>query len=440
MASEVLIISRTFPPNWSAGALRIGGFARHLPEYGWKCHILTHGYDSTQSGSNAAAVGSEGVYRADALDYGSLEKAIYILLPKEGILRRLARWFMVPINRLINEYLLVPDRYVLWVFSGLMMGCRLLRNNRNVDCILTSSPPASLLIVGYVLARLFNKPHIIDFRDPWIVGAPLKRHSRLRRTIEEYMATVIIERSCLVITNTESQRQQLDARLGNRLSRNIVITNGVDLADEGEVVSSFPPCDDQGITILHAGHIYEDLRNPLSLLKAIGLLRSEHEELFNQLTLFFLGGGDFPTTQTFKDAVKTNGLGDVVVTHHRVPPTEARPWISRADVLLLMQNSPEASTQLPSKAFDYAATGKPILALAPKDSETERFVVGENLGIVATRDDPETIRDALVAVLSMRKDFQSSFDISKYSRRHLTQELARELDQVVSQHPPVVGG
>ena len=36
-------------------------------------------------------------------------------------------------------------------------------------------------------------------------------------------------------------------------------------------------------------------------------------------------------------------------------------------------------------------------------------------------------------MLSVRKNFRSSFDTSKYSRKSLTQELASELGQVVFQ-------
>jgi hypothetical protein len=97
----------------------------------------------------------------------------------------------------------------------------------------------------------------------------------------------------------------------------------------------------------------------------------------------------------------------------------------------LLQPSAEAMTQLPSKILEYALTGKPILALAPRASETGVFMEKHALGVLEESTDPACIKRSLSAVLALRGSFRSRFDPAQYSKRNLAADLAGSLDALL---------
>lgn len=104
-----------------------------------------------------------------------------------------------------------------------------------------------------------------------------------------------------------------------------------------------------------AGSLYPQLRTPhfaLELFAALDL---------TDVQLSFLGGGwqNYPACllPPYYDI-----LGDRLTVAGPVPPSQAAAALAGADVLLSLGNG--VDNQVPSKLFDYLASGKPILHLA----------------------------------------------------------------------------
>jgi glycosyltransferase involved in cell wall biosynthesis len=69
-----------------------------------------------------------------------------------------------------------------------------------------------------------------------------------------------------------------------------------------------------------------------------------------------------------------------------------------ADLLLVNQRSSVTDMSLPSKLTSYFAAGRPVVAAASARSETGREIEAAGAGIVVPPDDPEALRDAILAV------------------------------------------
>ena len=107
--------------------------------------------------------------------------------------------------------------------------------------------------------------------------------------------------------------------------------------------------DKENINILFAGTINDDNRNPRFILRALAKAR----EKAGNIKAYFLG------TNSSDMLKKYRSENDWVICHENVSVDKARRTIDKCDVLLNISNI--FPNQVPSKIFEYFATGKPVL-------------------------------------------------------------------------------
>lgn len=101
------------------------------------------------------------------------------------------------------------------------------------------------------------------------------------------------------------------------------------------------------------GNFYEDIRNPRTLYELF-------TRLPNQYVLHIAGTGCSEITEEYKNILDTR-----LVVHGVLNSEEAEKLKNRADVLVSLNNS--IPNMVPSKIFEYIATGKPILSICQID-------------------------------------------------------------------------
>jgi colanic acid biosynthesis glycosyl transferase WcaI len=94
-----------------------------------------------------------------------------------------------------------------------------------------------------------------------------------------------------------------------------------------------------------------------------------------------------------------------------------------SDVLLVNQRSSVTDMSLPSKLTSYFAAGRPVVAAASTNSETAREIEAAAAGYVVPSDDPEALRDAILAV----KDGSSARELGASGRRYAENVLFPEV-------------
>lgn len=429
---KVLIVSFFFPPTNAIGAIRVGKFAKYLPEFGWEPWVLTIDPDLLNVPQDLPVeIPAERVIRAD---FGPLTKmarrrnpaspahagAISARAAKPGLAGRLRRrlFGMVSDSRL-------PDRGLPWNLPALRAGSALLATHR-FDAILSSHGPPASSMVASRLAKRHQLPWVADFRDLWTQNHAHKDRPRILHWMEQGVEKYFMRR-CLAMTTVSSPlKRQLETLHRKPVT---VIMNGFD-AEEYSVPAITPRIDDV-LRIVYTGMIYEGKQDLSPLLLAARELIDEDADMSQHLRMEFYGVNPaFVLAQA-----AAHGTGHVVVASPRIPQAEARARQLDADVLLLLDWSvPGVVGYASGKIFEYFAARKPILALGPEGSVIEGLLKETRAGVLATSKDQ--VRETLRPWLLRRKNaapvpYEGDVAaIGRYSRRGQTRALASVLDSI----------
>ena len=420
---HALFVTFQYPPDASSsGVLRTLKYTRYLAEHGWRVTVLsvaTAAYETVDEATLADIPPNVRVVRTPYLDSA----------------RHLS---------LRGRYLALtalPDRFVGWLPWAVAAGLRIARADP-VDLVYSTSPPATAHLVAWRISRRLRKPWVADFRDPWFEdrpepGAPA---GKLFRGIDRRLEAGVVTAARHVVASTESLRDQFAARYAQLDGAKFgCIPNGYDEADfaslgADETSTASASAASSGnaparMTIVHAGSINPDFRDPMPLVHAIarardlGLLEPQH------IRLRFLGGGPYAQAPALQRALADSGLADIVQLLPRLPYAQALAELARADVLLLLQASEDTRSLVPAKLYEYLRMRKPVLALT-LPGESSALLARTGGGLVVDPADG----DALVqAVSGLYRKWQEgtlgSFTaqsalLERYDRRALTSQLA----------------
>jgi hypothetical protein len=109
-----------------------------------------------------------------------------------------------------------------------------------------------------------------------------------------------------------------------------------------------------------------------------------------------------------------------------------------SSALVLLQGGRHTLTQVPSKAFEYLRSGRPLLVLAPADSATAKVLAGFPGIYQADPEDAQSIAAALGALYHQWRRGTRIIDrdganLDRYERRRTAAALAQVLNALVPQ-------
>ena len=110
------------------------------------------------------------------------------------------------------------------------------------------------------------------------------------------------------------------------------------------------------VNLLYLGTLYAEIRPPDALLKLFERMYAQCAKLRLHLVGSVFGVGAGETVARFKER-----LGDAIQTYQPMPTEQAKAAMCAADVLVNIGNI--IQNQMPSKLWEYIATGKPILGV-----------------------------------------------------------------------------
>ena len=338
--------------------------------------------------------------------------------------------FKALIDRLLLE---TPDSHVLWVPIAFMRGARILLTHR-VDVVYSSSPPHSSHLTGYLLAKIFGKPHVTDFRDPWLIDGAngangASRHDVLHRWQLRARRAVLTNAAKITVVSP-GEPQELRANVPELdYGRIAVVTNGYDPDD-------FPPGDAVApdpvrFTITHAGTIYRDTGRVF--FEALERAVEQDPQLCQTLRLNLVGFID----PAHIEAIERLEAAGVVRTLGPQPHHLTLGLMRSSDVLLLLQRGGTSrASHLPAKVFEYLHIGKPIFAIGA-DGALRELLESSGLGMTADPDDVQGIAEAIqVLCRNVRRGhlrlLPNRAYIERFERRSLTERFARVLDEAAA--------
>lgn len=423
---RVLVITYYWPPNGGVGGQRWLKMSKYLPEHGWQPVVFTPLNPEMAAVDEGllkdVAPGLEVIKRPITEPFTlykrftgrAKEERIQTAFLKEeggrapGWKERFALW--------VRSNFFVPDARVWWVRPSTRFLKGYLRA-QPVDAIVTTGPPHSMHLIGLALKRALGVRWVADFRDPWtgidyyqqlsLTGWADARHRRMERAV--------LTAADRVVTVSWRWAKDLEA-LGAKDAA--VVTNGYDPAD----LPSEPVPVDEEFSLVHAGSM-SPTRDQPGLWRLLAGLCAKDADFGARLKLRFVG----PVDASVLASIAAAGIGDKVERLGRLPRTQAMREILRARVLLLPINTtPNQHGILPTKLYEYLSTGRPILAVGPKDGDVAR-VLGRHLLIA-----PQPAAGDATRVRALFEDGTAWAPDARYDRRALAGEMAQVLDALAA--------
>lgn len=412
---RVLLVTMYFPPAGGGGVARPTKLAGHLADLGFEMHVL-------------APDDSKWLYRDDELAIPQnvqVHRAKYHgpkgRLPAEelhgldGLDRTLRQ------AALFSRRLLVPDEFVSWGLTAIPAARRIVRDEK-IDVLVTTSPPASVNLIGAAVKQVTGVYWVADLRDS-IAANPDRRVDRLavrmKEQTQESVARLVARWADAVVTVSDAISSEMRALGAERVE---TIPNGCDF-DEFEGLEYNPG---ERFRITHTGTFFGH-RDPRPFLSALA-------EVDGDVVARFVGGLR-STDREFADSL---GLGDQVEEIEHVPRRAALELQRDSDALLLLL--PEAGGRgktVPSgKIYEYLAAERPILAAVPPDGVAAELVRRADAGVVVAPDDVAALKAAISGLHArwakgaLENGSLPSALKDELSRRTRSQEFARLLEDV----------
>jgi hypothetical protein len=369
----VLIVSYYFAPSPAVGAKRFSFLAREFERLGYDVHVITHEMREWTYGKADASLPLAGhIHRCNSLR---------LPLPGKSLLARavnaVLRTLLAPVGW---EYFWAraATRKALEVARGLPPGI-----------VIATSPAHAALLAGGSIARRLGWPLILDYRDPWSAyDWPSWRRGRITQWFARRFEQRLVRQSDARVLNTPAMRDWFEKFFPHSLAaRNFVIPNGFDPAP------ATPAPDVHGtIEIVHAGEIFAG-RTLVPVLRAMRRVAARHPGRELRLTTY----GDLPGAE--QQRIRAASLDDLVQVRPRIPFDELFAALQRAHLLLAVV-SDHMLYSTPYKVYDYMATGRPILGLAPKGAALFSLLAESGAGLCLEPTDEAGIESNLEKLLS----------------------------------------
>ena len=364
----VLIVSYYFAPSPAVGAKRFSFLAREFERLGYEVHVITHEMREWTYGKADASMPVAGqIHRCDSI---RLPLRGTSFLPRAG--NALLRKLLAPVGW---EYFWAraATRKALEVARGLPPGI-----------VIATSPAHAAAIAGASIARRLGWPLILDYRDPWSAYAwPSWRRGKITQWFARRIEQRLVIRSDARVLNTPAMREWFEKFFPHAPgARNFVIPNGFDAAPSAPAPDAAGP-----IEIVHAGEVFAG-RSLVPVLAAMKLVAARHSDRQLRLTTF----GDLPQPELQR--IRAAGLEHLLQIHPRIPFNELFAALQRAHLLLAVV-SDHMLYSTPYKVYDYMATGRPILGLAPRGAALFALLSDSGAGLCLEPTDDAGIEQAL---------------------------------------------
>ncbi len=297
------------------------------------------------------------------------------------------------------------------------------------DVVLAMTDPPFEGIVGAFVALLKGKPYVYNIRDMYpdmAVGSSIVAPGLLSRLWEK-LHRWALRRASRVIVLGEDMRARIISK-GVDPQRVAVVRDGAEIVPEG---SPQPPLDPEVIrairgdfrfVLLHAGN--------LGFYGAWHTLIAAARELQKDgVGLVFVGEG---AQRPQLEAVAAGAANVRFLPFF--PATKIASVLAAGDAHIVTIKRGLEGVVVPSKMYGILAAGRPVIAVAPKETDAAMLAERQGFGVAADPDKPEAL---VAAIRSLAADPQrlaamaaaartAAFD---YDRAHESAKFVRIIEE-----------
>jgi len=433
---RVLFIAYYFPPLGGGGVQRSVNFVRNLPAHGYDPLVVT---GPGQTGE-----------RWGPTDEGSAED-----VPADVPVVRVPG--PVPIGESamrsrLRKLVCAPTPFDRWWSRGVLDAARAARD---VSVVYASMSPYSSAAPAAAIARRLRIPWVADLRDPWAVDEYAAYPTGFQWWLDRQLMGRSLASAAAIVLPTPGTLARVRETFPELRERTIEIRNGF---DPKEFDGAFEARCDDLFHLVHAGSFYYyphasrrgvrrmlggtdpgvDLRprSPMFLLAALDRLLAEHPEIGARIRVHLAG----VLTPVEEAMVKGARCSNLVEMHGFVSHAQAVRLMASADALFLPMHALPAgvrSTIFPGKAYEYMASGRPILAATPAGDVRDVLERAE-WTVVCDPDDTDAIVRGVLELVEhrdarRRRNADRVELLHPFDRARLTADLARVFDGLVTE-------
>lgn len=282
-------------------------------------------------------------------------KQEFAAIKKKSLLENIAVW--------IRGNFFIPDARKFWIKPSIKFLSSYLKEAK-YDVVITNGTPHSVHLIALGLKKKFEFKWIADFRDPW---TKVDYFDKLKLTNwaenkHKKKEKKVLQQADLVTTVSPSWASDFISLGAKKVE---VLYNGFDVDD----FKGIKKRSSSKIVVSHVGSFNED-RNKEPFWKAIRELIDSKKLLPESLEIRLVGS----TVASVKQFVEKHQLEAYVNFVGNVSHKESLLEIVNADVLLLLLGDLSDKGRIPSKVFEYMASGNGIFALCSETSDVGNIV------------------------------------------------------------------
>ena len=259
------------------------------------------------------------------------------------------------------------------------------------DVVLAMTDPPIESIAGALVGRVTGRPFVYNIRDMYpdmAVGGSIIRPGSFSARWEA-MHRWALRRAARVIILGEDMRDRIVAK-GVDPARVVISRDGIDIPETlpsaenavaGEIRGDFH------FVLVHAGNLgfYGAWQ---TLISAVRALESEG------VGLVFIGEG------AMKPQVEAMAARSRAIRFLPFRPASEIPLVlSSGDMHVVTVKRGLEGVVVPSKLYPTLAAGRPVLGIAPEESDVSRIIRRTGCGVTADPDDPASVAEAIRGVL-----------------------------------------
>ena len=421
MKKKVLIVSYYWPPAGGPGVQRWLKFVKYLPQFDIEpivvipenatYPIVDNEWDETKESSPELI--RVPIFEPNQIfKFFSRKKANQI---SAGMLSANPGLFEKTLLYLRGN-LFIPDARKYWKNKVVKTIEAYLKNNPEIDTLITTGPPHSVHLIGLALKNKTSLRWIADFRDPWTTISYhrylrlSKRSKQKHKKLEEQVLN-----SCDDLIVTSPKTKSNFEKITNKPIH--LITNGYDF--DSPKLKPNPKV----FKMSYVGSLLRD-RNPLLLWEVLSDLINENKDFNACFELHFYG----KQANNFKEIIAHYKLDSIVHFQGYVPHQEAIELMSSSQVLLLIEiNSEQTSEIIPGKLFEYLGVNRPVLALGPENWSAGELITALKAGSYFSYSQKDELKAYLIEAFNQFKNNTLDLALNKseqFHRKKLTQDLA----------------
>jgi len=377
MNRRILLCLYFFPPLGGPRSLRWLNLVKALSERGWTIDVLT----------------VEPSLHDSFYDASLLKE----LPPEIRVYRSFPGFYYSLLHSRKRPALGFPKTTLEWLPFGIRKGAQLSRS-RKYDILISSALPFVGHLIGCFLKRRMRIPWVVDYGDPLSFNPTT---SSMKRLVGRYIERRILRRADGLIAAAEGMREDFLAyfpflRGISTLAVPSGIPGDIDHVQAADFGDRF--------VITYAGSFYKGSREPYSFFRALQALIRDGE-VRSRLSVLIAGSVE----PAYLEAARKLKIQDSVQFLGRIPFQEVMSILKGSSVILYV-GSNWSYRHFQYKIFEYAASGRPIIAIRQAVTDLgAAFIEEKNLGRVVSND-PENIARAIAELFDLWK--QGSLDRS----------------------------